>query len=124
MPNMSWLVDRYAEFEAQSEAFGDSADLRAVAERLAAELPCGPLTLLARTDGALMCCAAVAMLREHPTRVERAHLGRRGWTPSPELILVEPVRPTAGLLATLQHELPGMGMVILDGLLRRGPVAA
>ena len=57
----------------------------------------GPVTLLARTD----------------TRVLRAYIGRTGWSPPEGSVLVEPVEPAAGLLATLERLAPRLAVLVV-----------
>jgi hypothetical protein len=117
----------HLEFDRQSALLGDSRALRRAADGVADHLESGPVTLLARTDAALLVCGAVAMLRDDDTHVLRAYIGRTGWRPPEGAVLVEPVEPAAGLLATLKRVAPGLAVLVLPRLAvgdRRPPIAA
>jgi hypothetical protein len=107
------LLQTYEDFDRQGEELADSTALREVAEWLVGELPAGELTLLGRTDSALMVCAACSLLRSPAaTRVERAPFGRTGWTPPPDAVLVEPVPPNPGLLDTINNRWPTLDVLV------------
>jgi hypothetical protein len=114
MKQMSSLLLDYGAFEAEGAALGLSETLREAAERLVAKLPEGPVVLLGRTDAALMCCAAAAMMRQWPTEIHRAQVGRAGWEPPAGAVLVEPVVPMPGLLAVLGWSLPRVDLLVLS----------
>jgi hypothetical protein len=113
---MSSVLESYTAFDERGENLAGSPALRSAAEWLARELGDEPLVLLARTDAALMICAATAMVRTAQTRVVRATLGREEWSAPQGAVLVEPVAPLPGLLANLQELLPGTKIVVLPGL--------
>lgn len=118
----------HQEFDRQSALLGDSRALKRAAETLAGHLAAGPVTLLARTDAALLVCGAAAMLRDDDTHVLRAYIGRTGWSPPDGAVLVEPVEPTSGLLTTLERVSPELAVVVLPRLgsssNSRQPIAA
>jgi hypothetical protein len=113
---MSSVLESYTAFDERGEDLAGSPALRSAAEWLARELGEQPLVLLARTDAALMVCAATAMMRRAETRVVRATLGREDWSAPQGAVLVEPVAPLPGLLAHLQELLPQTTIVVLPRL--------
>jgi hypothetical protein len=105
------VLNVYQAFDLHADRVGRSAVLRPAAEWLADHLPAGDSILLARTDAALMVCAGCAVLRDSATTIERASFGRIGWTPADGAILVEPMAPTPGLLATLKDGWPSLELL-------------
>jgi hypothetical protein len=109
----SSALDTYRSFDQMSDRLADSAVIRRLAGWLADRLPNSEITLLGRTDAALILCSASAMLRRSPTRVQRAPLGRTGWQPEPGAVLVEPVAPAPGLIATLNEAWPHLKVLVV-----------
>jgi hypothetical protein len=109
------VLNTYQAFDLHADRLGHSAVLRPAAKWLADHLPTGDSILLARTDAALMVCAGCAVLRDSVTTVERASFGRTNWTPADSAILVEPMTPTPGLLATIKDAWPSLEMLIFPG---------
>ena len=110
---MDDILQGYLEFDAAAERLAEDEALRSASEWLARHLPAGPTVLLARTDAAVMVCAACAVLREDTTRIERAPFGRIDWAPPLGAILVEPVEPSPGLLATIAERWPSLEPVVV-----------
>ena len=105
------VLSDYLAFERASDELAEGYALRSAAEWLTDRLPTTETVLLARTDAALMLCAACAVLREQPTTVHRAFFGRIGWTPPDEAILVEAPTPNPGLLDMLAEGWPELQTV-------------
>lgn len=105
-------VAAHRDFTARSEQLGRSDELRSLALWFRDALPEGRLDLLARDDASLMVASAIAVLRLEPTFVERAAVGRTGWTPRDGAILVEAVPPSPGLLRTLSRTFPDLQVLV------------
>lgn len=111
------VLSNYTAFDALANRLTQSSELREAGQWLADELPPNAaVVLLARTDAALMACAAAAVLREAPTTVQRAPLGRTDWNPPTTGVLVEPIAPTKGLLGTVASLCPTLPVLVLPSL--------
>lgn len=95
-------IQQYADRDPQHAG----SELQALATEVGGLLPDDALTLLARTDTALMVCAVVAAGRSE-TAVERAPFGRIDWEPSSDALLVE-LDAAEGLLRTISSAWPNL----------------
>lgn len=120
MHYMSSTLDRYLDFDRHNAELACDGSLRVAARWLAQELGDRAVVLLGRTDAALMVCAAAAVLRDGVTEVVRAPIGRTGWAPARDSILVEPVAPTPGLIETIEASCPGLEILVIPECERTG----
>lgn len=110
MEAMSKLLEQRRHHQAIADALQNAAALRHAAERLIEALPeCE--VLLARTDAAHAVCCAAAVLDRTPRRVQRAYIGRSGWTAPVDSVLVE---LTSAMASTLSNALPSQAVLYLE----------
>jgi hypothetical protein len=107
------ILHTYLAGDEAARRAGASAVMRSAAQCVVGALGEGPQLLIARTDAALMVCAATAMLRDGETSVTRAPVGRTGWEPPANAILVEVDRLAPGLRETLKARWPGLEIMVV-----------
>ena len=116
----TWFVERVSE----QDAAHDGEALRRWSRAVLAELPRGPVDLVATSTEGCALAAVVAALRvDAPTRWRRLAFGREDGVPRDSaVVVVEPVELGGGLREAIARELPGA--VIICGLAVREPAAA
>jgi hypothetical protein len=106
-PTTTWFASRRRE---QGLAH-NGATLRAFAEVVLAQLPTGPLTLVALSVEGCALAAAVAALRAQTTNWEQISLGRKPANTDLPVVLVEPIELAPGLLTSFKRQLPRASVI-------------
>lgn len=110
---MKDLLDEERQAHRRRSSLEPAGALKAAGARLAGTVGDGSVVLLARTDEALMVCAAAAALREDATAVRRACVGRPPAGENERAVLVELQEPSASTALLLSRAWPGLDVQVL-----------
>jgi hypothetical protein len=117
------LADQYTNDAESMHALRDGRTLRAVAERVAARLPPGRLTLLSTSAEGAALTAVCAASRRAPTSWQLIHLAYPPCLPSSErIVVIEPIDPGHGWEAAVRRRYPDA--VLLFAQTAEGSAAA
>lgn len=122
---METLAVRYARLQKEMDGLYAGDAISAAADRVLAELPAGPLTLISTSDQGAGLAAVCASRRSDATSWRKVSLvapnavGTRG-----DVVVIEPVDAGTGWRQAVERSYPGSRVVVVSSLARDTLVAA